>query len=315
MDYRRNEDKDYYSRRSNNEYRRGDYKDERGDRFRGSRRKEYRNDYHGRAKGNDDYKKRRRLSEDEDYYNQRRDSRHNHPRNDKRRRDRHSDAMRNKKVEWPSPFEESGGNYVFDARSGLFYEAVSDYFYDPKNKLYYSNEKKIYYRYCPKPIENSDDKRASDESSAWEEVKPGQDGIVSGITTAIQDADGQRTVDEGGISQDLVVQALQGSNVTNMTSKQGKKKINICIKKKFKNSVPSDAQKLNLENQASNSPILNTMQEKQSLVQKAHDANIAKWSATKRDELIATDSCTPNKSIDDSSNKIKMTKAGKPICW
>ena len=52
-----------------------------------------------------------------------------------------------KKREWPLCFESSGASFIFDARSGMFYEPSSDFFYDPKTKLYYSNVRQQYFRY------------------------------------------------------------------------------------------------------------------------------------------------------------------------
>lgn len=52
-----------------------------------------------------------------------------------------------RKREWPPQFEGGGASFIFDARSGMFYEPSSDFFYDPKTKLYYSNKKQQYFRY------------------------------------------------------------------------------------------------------------------------------------------------------------------------
>jgi hypothetical protein len=49
--------------------------------------------------------------------------------------------------EWPPRFETNGSAFVFDARSGMFYQAESDFFYDPNSKLYYGNKQGAYYRY------------------------------------------------------------------------------------------------------------------------------------------------------------------------
>ena len=49
--------------------------------------------------------------------------------------------------EWPFDFEHHGWCYVFDARSGMFYEPLTEFFYDTKTKIYYGNKKKAYYRY------------------------------------------------------------------------------------------------------------------------------------------------------------------------
>ncbi len=52
-----------------------------------------------------------------------------------------------RKREWPPHFESSGASFIFDARSGMFYEPSSDFFYDPKAKLYYGNALRQYFRY------------------------------------------------------------------------------------------------------------------------------------------------------------------------
>lgn len=52
-------------------------------------------------------------------------------------------------VKWPPLFETDGAAYVFDARSGLFYEGHSDFFFDPKTKLYFGNKQQLYYMHCP----------------------------------------------------------------------------------------------------------------------------------------------------------------------
>jgi len=52
-----------------------------------------------------------------------------------------------RKKEWPPHFESSGASFIFDARSGMFYEPSSDFFYDPKTKLYYGNRQQEYFRY------------------------------------------------------------------------------------------------------------------------------------------------------------------------
>lgn len=49
--------------------------------------------------------------------------------------------------EWPPCFDSSGSAFMFDSRSGMFYEGVSDFFYDPKSKLYYGNKKGTYFKY------------------------------------------------------------------------------------------------------------------------------------------------------------------------
>ncbi len=60
----------------------------------------------------------------------------------------HGDGgLKPRKRVWPPHFESSSASFIFDARSGMFYEPSSDFFYDPKPKLYYSNAKRQYYCY------------------------------------------------------------------------------------------------------------------------------------------------------------------------
>ena len=54
---------------------------------------------------------------------------------------------RNDRNIWPPSFDKNGSAFVFDTRSGMFYESKTDFFYDPVSKLYYGNKQSIYYRY------------------------------------------------------------------------------------------------------------------------------------------------------------------------
>ena len=61
---------------------------------------------------------------------------------------RNQDAQKNQEPrKWPPQFDEEPSSFVFDARSGMFWEGESQFFYDPKTKLYYSNRQAVYYRY------------------------------------------------------------------------------------------------------------------------------------------------------------------------
>ena len=51
------------------------------------------------------------------------------------------------KPKWPLPFETNGGAYLFQAKSGCFYEPVSEFYYDVKAKLYYNSIDGTYYHY------------------------------------------------------------------------------------------------------------------------------------------------------------------------
>jgi len=90
-----------------------------------------------RGRDNDDYYGPSRHSRDfEDDYDGRQRS---------RKKSRNGEDV--KKSEWPPAFEAAGASYIFDARSGMFYEPASDFFYDPKTKLYYSNKKQKYFHF------------------------------------------------------------------------------------------------------------------------------------------------------------------------
>jgi len=51
------------------------------------------------------------------------------------------------KPKWPLPFETNGGAYLFQAKSGCFFEPVSEFYYDAKAKLYYNSIDGTYYHY------------------------------------------------------------------------------------------------------------------------------------------------------------------------
>lgn len=81
------------------------------------------------------------------------DRRHNEADSDdnyeKDTRGRAKELKKKETSEWPPCFDTDPSFFVFDSRSGMFYESLSQYFYDPKSKLYYSNQKGAYYRYDP----------------------------------------------------------------------------------------------------------------------------------------------------------------------
>lgn len=139
---------------------------------------------------------------------------------------------------------------------------------------------------------------------------------MSGVASAIGDVNGKRVGGRTDTSQDLVVQALQGGNSSNMNGKQEKKKINICIKKKFTSSSSAKKKKHHIDNQTANADN-SAIEEKQTRAQKANNVNMAKWAAQRVDETKADENTSTsdyNIDITQSTRKIKLTKAGKPIC-
>mmetsp|Transcript_28458 Transcript_28458/g.47302 ORF Transcript_28458/g.47302 Transcript_28458/m.47302 type:complete len:537 (-) Transcript_28458:1446-3056(-) len=102
---------------------------------------------------------------------------------------------------WPPVFETNGSDYVFDSRSGMFYEPLSEFFYDPKTKLYYGNTLKTYFKYDPRgyppfsPVQ--DGGGAAQEDSLQPEpvcAAPTRKGSPQTITESSSDEDRQQQV-------------------------------------------------------------------------------------------------------------------------
>eukprot|EP01082_Thalassiosira_pseudonana_P012497 g11370.t1.1.5e17418b g11370 g11370.t1 contig5:691415-693053(-) len=98
--------------------------------------------YYGPPRG--DYPRRHSRDEDSDNYYSNND---NNPRSRKKSRGSSPPPPLPSKPQWPPKFESAGASYIFDARSGMFYEPATDFFYDPKTKYYYSNKKQAYFQY------------------------------------------------------------------------------------------------------------------------------------------------------------------------
>ena len=60
---------------------------------------------------------------------------------------RHAELRRPTAPTWPPIFEQHGCEYIFDGRSGMFFEPQSNFFYYPKTKLYYGNDVQKYFRF------------------------------------------------------------------------------------------------------------------------------------------------------------------------
>ena len=249
----------------------------------------------------------RGRNSDRDYYRPR-DREYDDRRYDDRKRRRYNrregppDRSPRKIKDWPTPFEESGSTYVFDARSGFFYEGDSDFFYDPKTKLYYSNPKKLYYRFM------KDEKDSS--SPPFKEVsKEEHDVEESGLANAAAAAaagSGSGSMDLTSVDagQDLVLQALQGGAAAtgNESKKTEKKKISICLTKATQKKAAAAAESFSNSNKNAVSKEAVNLELKPRNV---HNADIEKWDALAKKTVLDEEG---------KSTKIRRTKNGNPIC-
>jgi len=212
--------------------------------------------------------------------------------------------------DWPPPFEISGASYVFDARSGLFYEGSSNFFYDPKTKLYFSNKEQKYYQLSP------DGKNSFHEVSQVECPK----GVLT--SKASPTCTVRRYIPIG----------LSENNIKNSTciKKPDKRKIEISLKKKcFDTKFSSNTSTPSSSQGICNSEEIHVHNDPPAVlkVHKEHHADMEKWSQRGREILEVDEFKGPNEVYshlesanellkeDPNENKsIKLTIKGRPIC-
>mmetsp|Transcript_18327 Transcript_18327/g.22733 ORF Transcript_18327/g.22733 Transcript_18327/m.22733 type:complete len:396 (-) Transcript_18327:142-1329(-) len=218
------------------------------------------------------------------------------------------------KREWPPQFESAGAAYIFDSRSGFFYEASSDFFYDPKTKLYYGNKKGKYYEYC---------KGETPRFRAVSQLPGDASSLESESTLNNSKDDAGKRNDRSSPESDRD----PTSNGSAKPEKKDKKKIAICIKKKFtdkteKTSEPPKPASASPQNQLVPSQI-----------QKKHAADIDKWTVRTREMRDAPadpgtspsdpPSSTPNPpsqktcpiaKTSKNPSPTKTTTSGQPVC-
>lgn len=211
---------------------------------------------------------------------------------------------------WPPPFEASDVCYIFDPRSGLFYEGETDFFYDPKTKLYYGNKQKKYFELVPggKPPyrEVSQQKHATSQ----ETVEP--------VTKEKDASSGEQRQN----NYDNPSEQKESEDPT----KSDKKKIAICLKTKpgtfiSKIALPvAPAQSLDTVRHTVNSFKSNPTESSQN---KKHKEDMEKWSQRSKDtdDVIqnTTQVNTLHSSKDTCTNasmakKVMGTVKGKPVC-
>lgn len=195
--------------------------------------------------------------------------------------------------EWPPCFETMGTSYVFDSRSGMFYEAESDFFYDPKSKLYYGNKKKVYYRYNP------------DAKKHFEQVQ------LHG------NVDPETLSNDQEPHLDPVVEALK-PKANSVTDVKSKATISITLKTKALQPVQKKSELKSMTNEQNSH---NSKSEVQ-LVTKKQAADMEKWAERQielRNELEKTKRPEANASTSTSTStstvrEIAKTDKGEPIC-
>ena len=178
---------------------------------------------------------------------------------------------------WPPCFDRNGSAFVFDTRSGMFYEAETDFFFDPVSKLYYGNKQGCYYRY-------DDGKKAFEHV---QKVNPAQaeDAIMDTIAKPSTADSGTQGKKKAAISIKLKTKALSSAKSTKKSSKT-------------KTKAPTAAAA------AASVP----------LVTKKHAADIDKWSerqVEKRQQEEQAPQPTPS---EDTTKTIATTAKGEPIC-
>lgn len=249
----------------------------------------------------------RRGREDDDDYDRRR------PR--KKSRDDTSPLGR----EWPPHFESAGASFLFDARSGMFYEPSSDFFYDPKTKLYYSNKKQQYFRYDEdkKPHAFQPIGEANGASGQSQQGKVGGQGVEGVVMPKV--------VTE---AEEISAEASPEPNATEMKPEriETKPKIAISLKtalpqkdggvKSLNEVAATEKTKLKEKNIQRKESALSIAAENNATpailpqAHKKHAKDMNKWSERVK-EMRHEDTSEVKPP---ASKKVKTTVSGQPIC-
>ncbi|KAL9184669.1 hypothetical protein ACHAXT_012639 [Thalassiosira profunda] len=215
--------------------------------------------------------------------------------------------------QWPPQFEASGSSFIFDARSGMFYEPSSDFFYDPKTKLYYSNKKRQYFQYV-------EEKRPYVFQPVGESGSAGQQGGGPGM---------------GGIpppkvitaAEEAAVEVAPEANATGANQEKVEMKPTIAIS--LKTPVPqkdggakslnevASLEKAKLEQAKIQEIIMKRKNSAMSTgdstntpgVHKKHAKDMDKWSERVKEMRDRTPAEAPP-----PSKRVKTTASGQPIC-
>ena len=206
--------------------------------------------------------------------------------------------------EWPPVFEKDSVDFVFDARSGMFYEATSDFFYDPNSKLYYSNRKKAYFAYHIKtktfvPVDAS-----GNEVSDHTQAQVLSDDAEKHDELLLVPNAKKKSVPEPSKKNAISINLKTPVNAGKLAEgKKKKKRSNSDAKTEpaTKASKPTASETMNA---SSGPPKVATK------VQKEQIANLEKWSERQQEVKSEWDVTA---SIDKLSS-IRKTAEGKPVC-
>lgn len=207
--------------------------------------------------------------------------------------------------DWPPPFESDGASYIFDSRSGLFYEGSSNFFFDPKTKFYFSCKEQKYYQLCPKNGKHSFSE-------------------VTHVDNQTEKSESNANKEEIGVSTS---DGLKNSSASN--KKCDKRKIEISLKTKSIDTKSSS----NVSNPVSSLDISSNKQVTPtkdsttvSKVQQEHHVDMEKWSErdresnkasqTKKSPQVSNNLVTAKDMSKEKSSvdNVKLTLTGKPIC-
>ena len=204
---------------------------------------------------------------------------------------------------WPPPFDTDGALYVFDSRSGFFYEAESNFYYDPKSRYYYSASG--WFQHCPElePPFRKISPQQEEETKREEQKKREMDEhTISGAEQASLAA--TKSNNEGGeggagkmkIAISLKTKTPLGAGATTSS-----------LKSSMDTHIVENSSMLGREQQSS--PTTESRGIKQMQAQ-AYDADIAKWNNARSSNRTTSSSSIPAENKDTP----KTTKTGQPIC-
>jgi len=197
---------------------------------------------------------------------------------------------------FPVPFELEPEEYVLDPITGYFYENRRHFYHCPKSKLYYHIESKRYFNF-------------DREEDAYMDVD-----FDYGTAKMKFDFGEKDTVLD---SDDLVVQALQGTKKVNDTN--SKNKISITIKQPLL-SKKSSSKKKNSHKSSNKQEdvIVDRAKDAVDLVerrQKAHQDDIEKWTQRVKESIeLERTPLSVDAPVDHVEEKVSRTKSGKPVC-
>lgn len=226
----------------------------------------------------------------------------------RRKKSKHSEQPP-RKVEWPPAFEAAGASYIFDARSGMFYEPASDFFYDPKTKLYYSNKRQKYFHFV---------KGGEPEFQVVEEQQQGAGGVAGGAAVDASQA---------GVTGNQVNASQPGTIETVNSNGDSKAKIAISLKTTALSSATAAVAPVSAAatkrsklieklRKASSAQASESHNEGAPQVHKQHAKDMDVWSSRvkemKGEEAPGT--AANNTPVLTEQTEVKTTASGQPIC-